>query len=74
MDTVERLKEFMQENNWTVRDLATEIGIPYLTAYKAIHRVEQGEATRITGGFESKFRIRFGSKVTDAIFGYEVAV
>lgn len=71
MDTVEKLKNFMQENGWTVRDLAHEIGIPYLTAYKAIHRVEQGEAERITGKFESQFRTRFGSKITDAIFGYE---
>lgn len=68
MDAIERLKNFMRENNYDIRGLAGEMGIPFMTAYRAIRRVEQGEAKQISSGFERAFRHRFGNETTDAIF------
>lgn len=73
MDAIERLKSFMQQHNYAIRDLAAEMGIPFMTAYRAIHRVEQGEASQISSGFERAFRRRFGNEATDAIFSPQPA-
>lgn len=63
MNDLARLKAWMTSNNLTVSQLASEIGIPYITAYMCIEKRQL-----LSAYFERRFRQKFGSKVADQIF------
>lgn len=68
MNELDKLKAWMATNNLTTSQLATEMGIPYITAYMCIENRKL-----LSANFERHFRKRFGSEITDHIFGVPVA-
>lgn len=68
MNELDKLKAWMAENNLSNSQLAAEMGIPYITAYMCIENRKQ-----LSANFERSFRRRFGSEITDHIFGVPAA-
>lgn len=62
MSEINKLEKWMDANGYTIKSLASELGVGYYGVYLVLHR------KRISPGFRIRFSQRFGNKVADSIF------
>lgn len=62
MSEVERLEQWMQENNYTNRTMAEAVGMSYDGFYQILWR------KKVSPGFKLRFIVRFGAAAADQIF------
>lgn len=62
MTEINRLQQWMAENNYTFKSLAHELGVGYYGVYLIFHR------NRISPGFRIRFSERFGTDIAGQIF------
>lgn len=63
MSEIERLTQWMKDNDVSMVSLASEIGMSYDGVYQVLHWRK-----RVSPGFKLRFIERFGSAVADTIF------
>lgn len=62
MTEINKLKAWMDQNEYTIKSLAGELGIGYYGVYLVLHR------ERVSPGFRLRFESRFGKEVGQEIF------
>lgn len=67
MNEVERLRNWMTENNLTKRGLANRMGFSYDGIYQAL-KTRGDKLGHVSPGFKWHFKQAFGAEIADKIF------
>ena len=67
MTEINKLKAWMEKHNYSIKELAKELGVSYYGVYLVFHRA------RISPGFRLRFMHRFGVETANAIFDSPLA-